>query len=366
MAAATGAQTLKNEILSRLRAIRSRSSSYSFRFVQAALKEAGMPSATGWLPLLNKYESLDYAGSGTDWSAWLMALDELHKHSYLVGSTAVWTFEAPEEDIRAILANPEKLFDRDSPFFAPFPFPVAEDVLETQPFEVKLVAARDLGRGDVAIIGCGRRAYREREQYDASDLDDTFEILGRFEEIIVVRAGWTQAFDRWVLRPRSKRVELHVDLCCPLNADELETLQAKHVDLMKARVKKATGLTLDWLNKPRNLFPYIRKLYNAKDGLVLALGHATGTKSIKEERMRGQRLDLRDELFHKHGIKAIKGTEAYSIKKGWPVSSGKNVPSVYIPGHFSNAGAPNAAVRRAVIENCASLSDFELVIKKLT
>lgn len=352
-------------MLRQLQSIRSRSSSFSFRLVQAALRAAELPTASGWEALLAKYEEFDYAAVDIDLEGIIGSLTSLHRQSCLAGVSAVWSFDAPEGVVAAMMPHLNDLLDPQSAFATPFPHPVEPDVLAKQGFAVRFVAIDKLGDGDVAVIGCGKRAYREREQIEAGALlAPVFEFLGSFDELIVVRSGLTQAYDRLAFRPETNRVELHVDLCCPMNSADLQQLYLAHMDHVKLKMKAATGLDMAWLNQPRNLFPYIKKLYNNADGIVISLGHATGTKSIKEERMRGQRLDLREELFHKHGIEAIDGTDAYSIKKGWPERQG-NVPSVFIPGHFSNAGAADAAVRHAIIDGCGTVDEFQRVLGKL-
>ena len=355
----------KSEFLKLLRAERTRSASYSFRSVQAILKAAGMPSANGWMPLLGKYEALNYADGTTDWDLYYETLLEMQASSILAGTPAVWLFEAPPADVDDLLRMVAPSVSTTSPFSAAYPFPLPEDELSSQSFKTVPVSVENLGGGRSAVVACGKRAYREREQLDPEDLQEELRAgLGSFQELIVVRSGFTQAYDRLVFDPAAGHFEIHLDLCCPLNTDELQQMQESYIDRIKGPTEKAFGRELPWLHKPINLFPRIAKLYKRGDGVVQLLGHVTSTKSVKVERMRSQLLDLREELFHKKGRAAVNDTDAFSIKKGWPAARG-NVPAVFIPGHSGQAGAADAAVRYAIVENCATGQDLEGVVSHL-
>lgn len=355
----------KTEFLKLLRAIRARSASYSFRSVQALLKGAGMPSANGWVPLLGKYEALNYADETADWDLYHETLLAMQAASILAGTTAIWLFKAPPADVADLQRHVAASISKKSTFFSAYPFPLTEEELIPQSFKTVPVSVEDLGRGRSAVVACGKRAYREREQLDPEDLQEELRAgLGNFQELIVVRSGFTQAYDRLVFDPTAGHFEIHLDLCCPLNTDELQQMQEQYIDRIKGPTEKAIGRDLPWLHKPINLFPRIAQLYKQADGVVQSLGHVTSTKSVKVERMRSQFLDLREELFHKKGRAAVNDTDAFSIKKGWPTVRG-NVPAVFIPGHSAQAGAADAAVRHAIIENCAIGQDFEGVVARL-
>lgn len=361
------AQAVKASILKLLRAIKSRSASYSFRLVQAHLREHDMPSASGWAPLMAKYESLNYEAIPTLREEYVEALQELLHRAIRCGTSVVWFFEAQTEILTALTDILPGLVDTTSNYHQSFPFTLESDELLAQSMAPVCTKFETFGDGDEHILFmCSKRAFREREPLIINDLiDQVRDALIGYDEVIGVRSGFTQAFDRLIVRPQAGYLELHIDLCCPLNTEELAQFCISYIARLKEAAHAYCGDHLPWLGDAKNLFPRIAELYNTRDGRVLSLGHATGTKSIKEERMRGRALDLRDELFHKHGIQAIHGTDAYSIKKGWQSATGAHVPSIAIFGHFSSAGAAHAAVRYAIIESCSSPIDVDLVRSKL-
>jgi hypothetical protein len=326
-----------------------------------------MPSASGWEPLLQKYEAMNYATIPQLWEDYLTALQSLLRSAIRCGSSAVWFFDGATDDLRALAQLLPSMVDEASPYHRNFPYPLSEPELLAQgmaPVRTSLGISED--NNEHILYMCSKRAFREREPVLISAMSDQVrEAFQGYEELIGVRSGFTQAFDRLIVRPSANVLELHIDLCCPLNVEELVQYYVTYVDRLKSAVVAAGGVPLLWLREARDLFPRIAHLYNAPDGQVLGLGHATGTKSIKEERMRDRTLDLREELFHKHGILAINGTDAYSIKKGWLGSAVSNVPSVSINGHFSRAGSTHGAVHHAIIEGCVSPHDLDLVRSKI-
>ena len=361
------AQAVRALILKLLRAVKSRSASYSFRLVQAHLRAHGMPGASGWAPLIAKYEALNYDAIPALWAEYVEALKSLLHNAIRCGTSAVWFFEAPADVLTNLARALPALVDTNSPYHQSFPIPLEEGELLAQSMASVRTKFETFEEGNEHVLFmCAKRAFREREPVMVNDMiDQVRDALSEYDELIGVRNGFTQAFDRLVIRPQAGYLELHIDLCCPLNTEELAQFCVTYVARLKEAIGALNGDQLAWLGGATNLFPRISALYNTQDGRVLSLGHATGTKSIKEERMRGRALDLRDELFHKHGIEAIQETDAYSIKKGWPSPGGTHVPSVAIAGHFSRAGVAHAAVRHAVIDSCASPSDLGIIRSKL-
>lgn|GEM_PF-1926270 len=356
-------QKSKELILFWLNSLRLRQFSYSFRLVQAQLKAAGMPSASGWDSLFEKYQALKY--SEIDCTLYLNTVIEIYKNSLISSNAAIWLYEAPVESISAISTWAQKLINKKSVFAKTFPHPVEDEELNLAPFNGEFINFETLSNGDLVFYSCAKRAFRHRESIEVDQLEvPARKALIGYDEVFGIKSGFTQAYDRVVVRIESGLMELHIDMCCPLAADDLHQIQVYYTEKFKVFLKSLTCSFL-WLNQSKNLFPKITELYNAVDGQIIALGHSTSTKSIKEERMRNRRQDLRVETFHREGINAIPSTDLYSIKKGWTMSGWSHVPAVLIPGKASSAGAVGSSVRHALIEACATPEDFEFVVQKL-
>ncbi|WP_156444496.1 hypothetical protein [Burkholderia sp. MSMB1826] len=332
---ATAAQ-IKKELIQYLEALRARSDCYPVRFVTARLRAAAMPTAQGWPPLLAKYN--DVVMSRDSLIACRDLVKEIYLDSLLVGERAVSVFKiSPAEAVEAgkrVVA----LVDSDSEYAERFPLPLSESKLRRASFNGVFCHAVTQADKSVRVFACCKRAFRMREPIDLTELDgDARSALDGYDEVIGVRSGFVQAFDSIIFRP-SGSVEVQIDISCRLTRDDF----AKARNFYTERLNSFFGERFQnekWLLHAENFFPLIAKLYAQNDGFVNSLGHATTTQSIKEERMRGRKSDLRREQFHEEGMKAISGdTDEYSIRKAWLSNDGARAPTVSISGHFSIAG----------------------------
>jgi hypothetical protein len=351
------------EVVQWLEATRTRQTSYSFRLVTAQLRAVGFPTSTGWPNLLEKARNVPINDPKVDWDSYLEAARRIYESAMFCGTSATFLFEFTSRSAGAAVARQlDDFLDSTSPFARTYPAPLPHSSLQRAPFSPAFVAHAEAQHRHM-LVACGKRAYREREVVVPSEYAPAVRaVLEEFAEIYAIRRGVRQAFDRLVVEQREGRAELHIDMCVPLNSEELVVMAQTYRDRLNAAAR-TMGLA-DWLKGPTNVFPKIAEFYNEGTGNVVSLGHATGTKSVKEERMRSKVLDLRVELFHKHGIAAIQTTDAFSIKKGWQAARG-HVPTIQIPGHFSMAGAATPVASYAVIDGCMNQVEFDDLVSKL-
>lgn len=353
---------LKEAIIRNLSATRARSDAYSFRFVQAQLRAAGMPTAQGWEPLLEKYRELSL--KNVSLPQYEGVTGTIFWNSLFCGSRAVFVLEATASQLELFKARSSQLMDSTSSFAAAFPYPITEAALRKASYSGKFVSTVSAESGDMWLFSCAKRSYKTREPIVIDELSsDAQHALGAFDEVIGVKNGLVQAYDAVVVRPKKGRVEIHIDICCPFSQFDINQAYNYYVGKLNNIIISDDDEHFD-LTGLHNFFPDIQRLYNTKDGKVASLGHATGTKSIKQERMRGRHLDLREELFHKEGMREIGETDAFSIRKGWPSSNGV-VPTATIPGHASLVEMPGAIIPYAIIENCQVATDFDKVMNHL-
>ncbi|MGT2493088.1 hypothetical protein ACU4GD_27890 [Cupriavidus basilensis] len=141
------------------------------------------------------------------------------------------------------------------------------------------------------------RAIREREPISLEDMsEEVQEVLRSYDEIIGVKTGFTQAFDAVVVRPAQGRIEVHIDMCAPISTDDFRVFNSYYTRIIGNQFMAALGMRESIL-EPINLFPFVQRFYDDKDGNVISLGHSTGTNSVKEERMRARKQDLREGAF---------------------------------------------------------------------
>ncbi|WP_186125057.1 hypothetical protein [Burkholderia gladioli] len=362
-AGATEAE-LKNDIMTVLDALRARQDCYSFRLVAAQLKSAKMPTAVGWPPLLEKFH--DMVASRERLIECRNEIRRIYLNSLVAGTRSVSIFEVSKGEAAIAAKGVAALIDGSSDFAKAFPLPVSNENLRKAGFNGVFCAILNYPDGSVRLIACCRRAFRTREEIDVANFEgDARVALEGFDEIIGVRSGFVQGFDSILIRPNLGVVEIQIDIACRLTRDDFAKARNFYADRLNALFGEKFNND-KWLLLPKNFFPLISKLYTSADGYVNSLGHATTTRSIKDERMRGRRSDLRKETFHDKGMAAILGaTDEYSIRKGWDTADGERTPTVQISGHFSIAGGDDVRISYAIIDGCVDEEDFAMVMSKL-
>lgn len=343
-----------------IEAVESRRKSYSFRFVQSRLSGHKFPSALGWEPLKDKYEAASKEERQHYESVW----SDLYRDSVLYGRRAVSIYTASEAVLMDIAKNSKGLVDADSAYKKTYPFPIDLDDLKRQSHNGQCVSRKECSDGSIRLIACAKRSYAEREELDIQSFDAAAKrSLLQFDEVIGVRHGVVQAFDVIVIRPSEGRLELHIDLPCRMGEEDIQAARHFYTEMIKTvlTVPVERGV----FESPENFFPLVKKFYAEDAGFINGLGHATGTASFKEEKMRNRRQDLRKELFHKSGIDAIKVTDPYAVSIGWATSVGSHTPTISIPGKPHLAGNPSAFVGHAILEQCAHQSDYYMLMSKL-
>ncbi len=361
---------MKNTVLQELseafRALQARRYAFSWSTVRACLMgQYALPTAVGWDALTQKY--MDLGPNHKSVAAALSAAKELYKISVRYGTRAVTTFKVGPANAAALINASRVLIKIDSRFKATFPYPLNGEDLKSAPFNGEIVDRRTSPEGVVRLTACCKRAYRERSEIDVAQLDeDAIKALKGFDQVIGVTCGYVQAFDAIIINPSAGTVEIHIDFSSPSPHSEGDVaVYTKYYATLLNRLIPQPDNQPNLLHRPENLFDRIQKFYDQKDGNVISLAHATGTNSVKVERMRAKGDDLRKEPFHEEGLKAIFSTDIFAISKAWDGEVKSVRPTIDLPGKVSLAGADDARLDYAVIQNCSCVEDFKFAMQKL-
>jgi len=342
-------------------AVHARRMSYSFRLIQARLTSNKAPSALGWDPLREKYKTV----SSEEKSHYEKVWSDLYRDCVLYGRRAVSIYRAPPDLVHKIAKICDDLINKESPYITKFPFPLDGEDLKEQRHNGHFVTLKRMKDGSVRLIACAKRSYAEREPINLDFLDDqSKEGFEDFDEVIGVRHGVAQAFDVIYIRPSLGEVEVHIDMPCRMTYEDIKNARKYYIGLIKKALPKE--VVRESLDSPKNIFPMVRVFYGDSTGIINGLSHATGTSSLKEEKMRNKRQDLRSELFHKSGIDAVKTTDPYAIRIGWNVATGRNIPTIIVPGNSHLIGNAAAFVGHAILENCSGGRDYKFLMGKLS
>ncbi|HGL4257192.1 hypothetical protein [Burkholderia dolosa] len=353
---------LRKDIVEYLSALRGRQQGFSFRLVTERLRANKMPTARGYDELIPKYRALSLASPYL--SDYQKVIKELHRDSVLFSKRAVAFYKVDPALAKPVAAGIEALVEDKTPFSDSFPLPIAPSVLRRAGYNGRFVRFRTEGNV-LRAIACAKRSFRERKPIEIEELhEEAKSALSEFDEVIGIRHGVVQAYDYIEFNKSTHILSVHIDICCPMGSEDFKQIRTHYIATLNEvcgfEAGPETSIVL-----PENLFPYVQKFYDDGDGKVGKLGHATGTDSVKEERMRSRRKDLRQEPFHKRGLEEIKTTDSYAIRKSWPLEKGPNTPTIELPGHFADAGNPDAAIFYAILEQCANGAQYKMLIDKL-
>lgn len=136
-----------------------------------------------------------------------------------------------------------------------------------------------------------------------------------------------------------------------------------------AEILKTNGIILK-IDEPMNLFPMVEKSYKEfKDCQVCELSFTTEAGSVKSEKMRRNRTDLRDEAYHKGGIQAVHGNIApYRIAMSWEVEKATDIysyPELMIPGKLKHLSDLSARLPYIEVSRVSDYEDYKTATNKV-
>ncbi|MEA5212818.1 hypothetical protein OQ483_09615 [Enterobacter bugandensis] len=334
----------------------------SFRLLQCELKHYGMRSARGWADLIEEYKSLSTKKDDDNFNT-------IYNNFLKYSDRAVFFIEPHDKKhiplIKKIFLNMVDANDRDYKIYEKaFPLPVNLGkhikLKKLRPVCVDVCKEKNI----ILLTNTYLRPFKERTVIDTGTMSSsTQNELNFFDEIIGIKDRYIQCFDTISLDTNTGDISFEIDMTTNLSAEELENAATRYRRTLRVLCYKATKAHV--LFSRKNIFSAIDTLYHSTDGTVLKLGHATKTGSIKEEKMRRKKDDLRKETYHSAGLAAIGGkTNNYSISKQWQ-GSHNNILTIHIPGHFSLISSTLPFINYAIIEGCCTKTDYELLISKV-
>lgn len=333
-----------------------------FNTVIGLLREHGLETAKGWDPLLDKFRkpgvSPEVTARRND------GVRAIYLDLVLYGDKAVAVFPVDAEVAPKLAGLLPTIVEPHAEYRKSYPLPLDDRRLNPLDLLPHAVAG-DVVADDELLELCSKRYYTVRDEIDTADLGDGVrKAFDGYDSLIGVRRGVYQAHDFVAFSMARSSIEVRVDVRRGMTGKDVSEAIGHVRAYVNGALKRLTGIDFV-LGSRKNFFPRIVELYNEDDGRVACLGHATGTSSIKDERMRRRRDDLREETFHKEGLRALGDTNPYKIIKTWEGEFAFARPGVTIPGHFSLAGDAAAVINYVIIDHCVCRNDFELVRSKL-
>ncbi|EEW7734233.1 hypothetical protein D6W14_002446, partial [Escherichia coli] len=334
----------------------------SFRLLQGELKYFNMKSARGWTELLSDYASNNEKDI-------INNLKEIYLSQLNYSNRAVFFAQLNNITdailLKKTLLNLINSNDKDyQEYIATYPLPI-DSATHKKVKKLRPVCISHSQHGNsITITTTYLRPFKERSAIETNTLSPaTQKELNCFDEIIGIKDRYIQCFDTITFNYVSGEITFEIDMCTNLNHNELERASTRYRRILMYLFHKENSYHVAFIRK--NIFTAIDKLYKSADGTILKLGHATGTGSVKEEKMRKRKDDLRKEKYHAAGLAAIGGkTNNFSISKQWN-GAHNNILTMHVPGHFSLISSSLPFINHVIIEGCVCKSDYELLMSKV-
>lgn len=227
----------------------------------------------------------------------------------------------------------------------------------------------DIQRTDDGVGAVYANAVRltKREIIEFDEIsEDPSALQKQYDEIVGLKFRTVQLFSVvWVPHDHAS-VEIRTDLPFGMSMELAHALQS-------TMRQKVNGLGVVSLDMPLDLYPLLEAIYQAEgEGDVVELGFLTTTASVKNEKMRRAKLDLRNEPYHLHGKEGL-GTpiEPFRMFVRWSLEIDDVwlAPELGLVGTArgrSTLGQPGSVgISGAIVKNCHGRPDFEYVTSKI-
>lgn len=329
-----------------------------WNIARVVLLWAGLEPAHGWEKTQAKFADV----SNPDGEARL--LEYLSEHN-VCGEKFTKIYEVSDVARDALQAGILGLTPDDNEFARCYPLSRNPDQID-QLGDPELVAIHKTEDGVGAVYANAVRLTK-RETIEFDDLsEDSAALQRQYDEIIGLKFRTVQLFSViWVPHDHAS-VEIRSDLPAGMSMELAHALQST----MRQKVNELGVVTLD---APVDRYPLLESIYQADgEGDVVELGFLTTTASVKNEKMRRTKLDLRREPYHLHGKEGL-GTpiEPFRMFVRWnlEIDGIWLAPELGLVGTArgrSTLGQPGSVgISGAIVKNCYGRPDFEHVIGKI-
>lgn len=337
-----------------LNALRERT---SIRVARRLLAINKFPKGSGWEQIIEKLDD-PAVKALADTAGLQRSLRDL----LIVGDKNVRVFKLSAVDadvlrgkISSIIINKSNVFSKY------FPLSVPENLLNTLSAQAP-VPIESFQTNDVyGLIFSSIEIIDRREKLNALKIGQA--VSASYDEVIGIRRIKIQTFNALMISKKTNYAYILSDAYQDHGQSMRWGLQLSIANA----INKLIGRVI--IPKSVNFLPVIRPLYDSASGSVKTFLWNTTTSSGKHEWMRGRDTCLRKEDAHKAAIEMVAGRfEPYGIELEWTLEKIETYipcPTLSVLGTYRMLLEPNPYLGDATISGCASLSEFEFVLKEL-
>jgi hypothetical protein len=329
----------------------------SIRVSRRLLAANGFPRGSGWDQIIEKLKDKRVAAKA-DYAGLQASLREL----LIVSDKNIRVFKLTNVDAKALRDRiTASKINQSSVFASHFPLPVPDNILLGLPAQAPIPVAKFQSDSVAGVLFSAVMVVEQREKILAARAGAA--LAADYEEIIGVRKVKIQTFDALMMSKKTNYLYVLSDA----HQDQSQIMRIGLQSRMAQAINKfAMSKVID---APVNLFSIIQSLYGSDSGFVKTLLWTTTTSSGKHEWMRGSGVCLREEIAHKAAMDALGGGfMTYGIELEWGLDEVEGYtprPMLSVMGIYRMLHEPKPHLGDAAVWGCASLSEFEYVLKEL-
>ncbi|WP_409310080.1 hypothetical protein [Pseudomonas putida] len=335
--------------------------------VQQILRESKLLSARSWTELKAIVKGAVKADP-----ALLDRLKNALVMQQLCDLKAVAFYEIPSHAVAGIRSALVKVSLSSSPLTTAFPIEVSNSELELDDGQLKVIHKFEDAFGCGMVLSRRRRFSISKEYAHGSLSADVQKEFPNAEKIIEVTYLNKQTFDVVYLNKASGILEVRADLTRESGQQQTAGQLLRSIDDLRAYAGGFVSKAVKGYNlgHPINLLPLAKKVYEDSSGLIKKIGFATEEESVKRESMRAG-VDLRTELFHKTGAKAIDHKMSiFEVAIQWqmsPAVSGgsSSKPEIHIPGSYRDYVKVGARTDFLLVKGVRNYADSDFIVSKI-
>jgi hypothetical protein len=334
--------------------------------MKAILKANTLPVGQGWEKTINLLQA--YSTLQRNWPNKYLTLHKQYKEHLSVGEKALQFFKLDKQHIEKLIDFFLSYEPEETPFHETYPFPLKQEQLKDINSAPMLVSIENQD-SYIALVFCSKRVSIKQEAIGFESLnEDAKKDFASFDKLIAFKKEIRQCFDVVAISKEGDNVEVRIDIFNQMNSsDEKGVAFYQTIYAFNSLVEKVLSID-SILKRPINLFSLIDNLYSSTEGRICEIGFTTDEGSIKSEKMRRTKGDLRTETYHKAGKLAVGYIGLYRLGIIWktPLSDVvETEPEVLLPGRVSALSVPQPQLDYLLITNCSGSIDYNLIMSIL-
>jgi hypothetical protein len=291
--------------------------------------------------------------------------------SIVAGNRYVQLYQIDASLAAAIASRLSSAVVAPTPFSVRYPLPLVGAALDAAPKAFSLCEIAQSG-SDFQLVFCSRQIIEESLLIDGTSTPivmSTFsQALSGYDKFVAYRRKSVQVFDVLTVRTQLHRIEISLDITqktSSFDAGEVALNLLFHAALLLPELQPLINA-----QHGVNLFPAIADIYNSAgrpDTAIVDIGFRTPSGATNRGKMPTNSDDIREELFHKNGAKAVdKKINLHGVVVNWRFSFPPGAAKVKLWTTAAKAMRPTPYVWGAEITEAAADSDIVQAVNKLT